>query len=212
LDVREQVARQEDGLAARLELEDEVLHVAGRDRVEARSRLVEEDDLGVVDERLGEADAAHHALGVLPDLALAGVLHPEAGDEVVDPLPAGRAVDVEEPGVEIEGLVRVQEAVEIGLLGQEPDARLGGDVGGGAAEDAGRARAGEEEAEEELHRGGLARPVRADEAEDLAGVDLEIETVERLQAGAPPEILVDLGEALRLDDVLHGIPEYSTRP
>ena len=47
------------------------------------------------------------------------------------------------------------------------------------------------------HRGGLARPVRAEDTEDGAGVDPEIEPVERAR------LAVELDEALRLDRRRH---------
>ena len=48
--------------------QDQRAHVAAAERVEARHRLVEEDDLGVVDQRLGEADALDHPLRELAQL------------------------------------------------------------------------------------------------------------------------------------------------
>ena len=48
--------------------EDQRAHVAAAERIEARHRLVEEDDLGIVDQRLREADALNHALRELAQL------------------------------------------------------------------------------------------------------------------------------------------------
>ena len=56
------------------EPQDHVLHFARADRVEAAGGLVEQDQLGLVDQRLGEADAARHALGVFFQLPLAGAV------------------------------------------------------------------------------------------------------------------------------------------
>ena len=49
------------------------------------------------------------------------------------------------------------------------------DVGGRLAEDEGLAVGGEEQAEQQLDGGGLAGAVGAEQAEDLAAVDLEVE-------------------------------------
>ena len=73
LHVGQQVAAEQDRLALLLEREDQVLHLARADRVEAGRRLVEQDQVGVVDQRLGQADAAGHALGILAKLALAAL-------------------------------------------------------------------------------------------------------------------------------------------
>src|SRR6185369_1144541 len=206
LDVREEVAGEEHGLPALLELEDEVLDLPRGDRIEAAGGLVEDDDCGIVDERLAEADAPGHALGVLAQLALAGVGEAEPGDELVGPLPPGLGVEVEEPAEEVERLVGVEPPIEVGLLGEEPEARLGADVGGGAAEDRRLARGGEDESEEQLEGRGLPRAVGPDQPEDLARVDRDRKIVEALVLGPSPEILVNLGEPFGLDDGVHRSP------
>ena len=60
--VREQVRRKEDGLAAAGEGDDEVLDLAAAQRVEAGRRLVEDDEVRIVDQRLREADPPGHSL------------------------------------------------------------------------------------------------------------------------------------------------------
>ena len=90
LHVGQQVAAHHDRLALVLELQDQVLHLAGADRVEAAGRLVEQDQLGIVDQRLGQADAAGHALGVFLELPLAGPVEADHLDQAVDPLLAAR--------------------------------------------------------------------------------------------------------------------------
>ena len=60
------VGHHEDGEAQRLlQRADEIVEVAGRDRIEARGRLVEKDDLGIERERARERDALGHAAGKL---------------------------------------------------------------------------------------------------------------------------------------------------
>src|SRR4029077_4641383 len=68
-----------------------------------------------------------------------------------------------------------------------------------------------EERGDHLHRRGLPRPVRAEEAEDLAGLDHEIDPVHRAEGGArvrlatqtleqrPPALLELLYKTARLD-------------
>ena len=50
------------------QLQNQVADLAASERIETRHRLVEEDDLGIVDERLRDADALHHALRELAQL------------------------------------------------------------------------------------------------------------------------------------------------
>ena len=56
--------------------QDDVAHVPPADRIESRHRLVEEHHLGIVQQRLREADALEHPLRILPQLEPA--LRPEA--------------------------------------------------------------------------------------------------------------------------------------
>ena len=65
LGVREDVRTEEHRAAAVAQFEDERPHVAAAQRVEPGHRFVEEDDLGIVDERLRQAHALQHALRVL---------------------------------------------------------------------------------------------------------------------------------------------------
>ena len=79
---------------------------------------------------------------------------------------------VEQPAVEVERLLGVEEAIEVGLLRQIADALVLGDVGGRLAENEGIAVGGEKQTQEELDGGGLAGAVGAEQAEDLALADL----------------------------------------
>ena len=100
----------------------------------------------------------------------------------------------------MERFLGVEELVEVGLFGQVADSLVLGDVGRRLAEDEGIALGREEQAEQEFDRGGLARAVRSEQAEDLASFDLEVERFEGLDLGAAPEVAVDLGEVAGLDD------------
>ena len=61
-----------------LELADDVPHALAELDVDAGGRLVEEEHLGLVGERLGDQHAAHHAAGELADLGVALVPEREA--------------------------------------------------------------------------------------------------------------------------------------
>ena len=201
LHVLQAVAAHEDRLALLAQLDDQVLHPARAERVEAGGRLVEDDQLRVVDERLGQADALPHALGVFLEDALLVVGRGRPSRSA----PAARlrrtaGVEVEQPAVEVERLLGVEEAVEVRFLGQVADAFVLVDVGGGLAEDEGLAVGGEEQAEQQLDGGGLAGAVGAEQAEDFALVDLEVEGVQGGLLLPAPEVAVDLGQVARFDD------------
>ena len=199
LHVGQQVAGQQDRLAAAAELDDEVLDLAAADGVQAGGRLVEDEQVGVVDEGLGQADAAGHALGILADGAARARGQADHLQEHLDALAALAAGDLEEPAVVVERLVGVQEAVEVGLLGQEADAVLDLDVAGRLAEDPDAALAGVEQAEHHLDGRGLARAVGAQQAEDLALLDGQAQVADGGDALAHPEVAEDLGQADQFD-------------
>ena len=66
LGVGQDVRAEEHGAAARAKREDQIAHVTTAQRIEARHRLVEEHDLGIVQQRLRQADALDHAFRELP--------------------------------------------------------------------------------------------------------------------------------------------------
>ena len=65
LGVGQDVRAEEHRAALVAQPEDQLAHFATADRIETRHRLVEHDELGIVDERLREPDALDHALRVL---------------------------------------------------------------------------------------------------------------------------------------------------
>ena len=84
LDFAQQVRVEEHRRAARAQLADDVAHEQAAERIEARRRLVEEDERGLVEQRLGEADALQHALAVAAQLAVGGVEQVDAREQLVD--------------------------------------------------------------------------------------------------------------------------------
>ena len=125
---------------------------------------------------------------------------PDHLDQVGDPLPADRPRHVEQPAVKIERLLGVEEAVEVRLLGQVADPFVFRDLGGVAAEDQGLAVGGKQQAEDELDRGGFARSVGPEQAENLAAADFQVERLEGPDLLPPPEIAVNLGEISGFDN------------
>ncbi len=83
------------------------------------SRMTE---VGVVNERLRKADPLPHALGVFLEDALLVGGQADHVDEFGGPLLARVRVDVEQPAVEVERLLGVEEAVQVRLFRQESDA------------------------------------------------------------------------------------------
>ena len=145
------------------------------------------DELGIVDERLRDADALQHALRELAQLQPA--LGADA-DLVEQPARARAALGgaiAEQPGEVLEQLLGRQVVVEVRILGQVADAALDGEIAERPAEQLRAARRREDELHQQLQRGGLAGAVGAEEAEDLARLDLERQAVERPVGPLAPE-------------------------
>ena len=97
------------------------------ERVEARRRLVEEHELGLVEQRLREARALQHALAV--GLAAAGAPRRERRRARAARRCAAssrRAAQPEQPAVEAQQLAAGEPVVKAKVLGQEADPRAGG--------------------------------------------------------------------------------------
>ena len=163
------------------------MDVAAANRVEPRHRLVEEDDLGIVDERLRDAHALQHPLGELPQLhpALRANLH--FVQPAARPHSALRAADAEEAREVLQQLLGRQVVVEVGVLGKVAETALHRHIARRPAQDLGRPAGRVDELHEQLEGGGLARSVGAEEAEDLAGGDRQRDRVQRPVGTRAPE-------------------------
>jgi len=173
--------------------------VSRADRVQACGRLVENEQVRVVDQRLGQADAALHALGVFADGSALHRFQTDHLQQHVDALVAGVAVLVEQSAVVFQRFPGVEEPVEIRLFRQVADAFLGGDVRGQFAEHRDPAGRGKQQPEQDFDGGRLARAVGPQQAEHLVRLDVQVELIDRGDARPHPEVLEDLGQPPRLD-------------
>ena len=154
-------------------------HLVPRGGVEAVGGLVEQHQLGVVGEGLGELGLLLHARGVAAHRAVALLGEADVAQHLGGPLPRrhpGQAGHHREVHDEVAGADVGRQAVVLGQVAdQGPDrAALGADV---VAEHLGLASGGGDEAEQDLEERGLAGAVGADQAGD-AGADVDGERVE----------------------------------
>ena len=172
LDLVERVRRQEDRPARGGALAQEVLELVLHQRVEAAGGLVEDQQLGLVHERLDQADLLTVPLGQLLDgpVQLSSKRSASTSRVAVASTPRTRASQSSwaaggEPLVEGE------------VPRDVPDAAMHLDDVAVAvqAEDLGRAGGGPEVVEQHADGRGLARAVGAEEPEDLARLHLEVD-------------------------------------
>ena len=161
-------------------LVDHFPELAARDRIDAAGRLVEEDDARLVEQRDRERQLLPPAERDRADELIGGVLEPEAREH-----PAGAVADVAiaqvvDAAVERDVLADGEVLVEREALAHVADVALdalglAGDVVSGDGRAAG---GGREQTGQHPDRGGLAGAVRAEEAEHLAGADVEGDAVD----------------------------------
>ena len=173
--------------------------------IERRDGLVEEDDRRPADEGLGDAEALAHAARVGRGAPVGRFGDADAPEQLGD-LALAIGSDAAEAGDVAERLAPGHPAVEPRILGEvaELAAMLAG-RGDRDAVDGGASGRRPGEPGEDLEGGRLAGAVRAEEAEDGAGRDVE------RQVGQCLDALVVLGQPIHRDGVGHGVSLLSSR-
>ena len=175
------MGRQNDGMAVAVEAPHELPQPLPQFDVDARGRLVEHDDRGLVYQGLRHQHAALHPARQRAHVDVGLRREVEVVHHLVDP--AVVAADAEIPGLQAQRLAHGEERVEHQFLRHHPEqparaAVVPGDV---RAENAYRAGIGPCQARDHIDQRGLARAVGAEQAEELALLDREAHSGERAQ-------------------------------
>src|SRR5205807_2167278 len=128
LDLAEQVRVEQHGGAALALGLDDLAHEPPAAGVEARSRLVQEDELGVAQERLRESDALQHALREMAQLLVAVWSEADQVQELRHARAQSCSGHSVEPAMQPEKLGGREPVVKAEVLGQEADLAAGLDV------------------------------------------------------------------------------------
>ena len=201
LELGEDVAADDDGLAHRPQFAEQLTQLDPCARVEAGRRLVEQEHLRIVDQRVRQAEALLHPARQRLDVGVALVGEVDELEQVADhPAPRRRAEAVA-AGEEVEVLPDLHVVVDPERVRHEPEdaTYLVGVPGDGPAGDLGLTGRRQQERREHPERRGLARAVRPDETEDLALGDVEVD------AGHRDRPVVALDQAVGADDGGHSI-------
>ena len=185
--------RQEDRRASLVDATQLVPDGQAARGIEAGRRLVEKQHLGLVHERRREVEASLHPAGVTLDRAIGrvGELHEL---EQLDRTRTGLARrQIEQATLEDEQLATGLPRIEAGLLERDADppphlVRLALDVD---ARDTSAARREREQRRQHPHRRRLARAVRAEKTEHLAGLDPQIDTLHGVDRARPAAVRLD---------------------
>ena len=183
-----------DALAAG-EVDQELPELVAGDGVDPGGGLIEQEHVGLVQNGDGQGQPLLEPQGKLLRGGFEIGAEAEPIDEFVDPGAGTVAGKVEDTGVELEVLTDRELAVEGEGLRHVADALARGQVVGvhGITEELGLALGGGEEPGQHLHRGRLSAAVGAEETEDLAAADGEVDAVHGGEGAKP------LGEVGGLD-------------
>ena len=156
----------------------------------------------------GQIEPAAHAARVGLGRAVGGVGQAEAVEQLVGPGTQLRPGQVGEPADEPQVLAAGEVLVDRGVLPGETDAlahrlRVVGDV---EAEHLGPATVGTEDGREDAHGGGLAGTVGAEQAEDRARRDGQVDAAQGL------DLAEALGQALHPDGRRDGGGRHAGHP
>ena len=198
------VGREHHRLAEIAKTTDHVPRVAARLGIETRRRFVEEEEIGIADEPERHVDPALLSSRQRAEALRAVLAQPDERDRLVD---VARVREV--ASEHADGLTHRVHRIELALLEHEPDplAPCARRPSGIDAEHRHLAGGTGAVALEDLDRGGLARAVRAEQPEDLALADFEIDPLHRLvRSVAFPET------ADRDDGVTHAAGWYPHGP
>src|SRR5262249_47847603 len=124
-DLAQFVRGEEDRLPLGFQPLDDHADLHATHRVEAAAGLVENKQVGIVDQRLREPDALLHALRIRFDLALARVLQLDQLEDGIDPALRVGPRDPKEPRIEPQQFLRREKLVVIGQLRKVTEALAG---------------------------------------------------------------------------------------
>src|SRR5687767_6546106 len=208
------VRREQDRAALPLQVAHAVAEVARGLRIEPDGRLVQDHERRIRQQRAGEREALAHAGRVALDVVVGAVRELHAHERCLDPGTRLTRRHVVQRGEVLEVLARGELPVEAALAGEhraDPGADLARLLHDVDAEHARLAAGRLEEGREHPHRRRLARAVRAEDPEDLARLDGEVDAGDREKAlpavrlpaqaleDRPPALLELLDQAADLD-------------
>src|SRR5581483_5362578 len=192
LDLGQEVRVEEHGDALFAQALEEDAYGAAPDGIERGGRLVEQEQTRLADERLRDAEPLLHSLRHAVDAAVRRV---GEGDEVEQAAAlGGSAARPGEALVQLEHFVGAVPAGEAEELREVAERCARGARAGTGADDLGAAARRPDEADGDLHERRLAGAVRAEQADELALLDFEVDAFQRVDGA---EALAELPDGKR---------------
>ena len=195
------MAAQNHGFAAPRERDDQILYFAATNWIKPRRRFIENHQVGIIDERLGESDAALHPFRELADGARLRRFQADHFQQLFRAPPPFIAGQVKKFSEKLQRLAGIEIAVKIRFFRQIADAFLRGDVFGRLAKNLDVTARRIEQTEQQLDGRGFARTVWAEQAEHFAAPHFKIYVVHRTRLVASPKILEHFRQPAHNDDI-----------
>src|SRR5438270_2867819 len=107
---------------------------------------------------------------------------------------------VKKASVKVERFLGIEESIQVRFFGQVANPLILMNARGRFVEDQSVSVGWEQQTQEQLDCRGFARPVGAEQSEDLASIDLQAESVEGNFLLSAPEVPVDLGQISSFDN------------
>ena len=169
---------QKDTGTLRAQFVDDIAHQAPADRIETRSRFIQDHQRRPVQQCLREPDALQHALGKRAQLFAAEIGQPNPFEEFGRTALQFVRPHSEQLPVQVEKFARCQPFRKTEMLGQETNARKGGAIPHRRPEQIGTARGGLDQTKQHFDRGSFARAVGTQKAKDLTLLHLQGEALD----------------------------------
>ena len=169
------------------------------DRIDAVRRLVEQEDVGLVHQRGGQAEPLRHPFGELLDPHVGPVGEAHALEEPRDPGTEVRSIDARHPPEDRQRLARRQVPGETVPLREIADPAPALRVADANPEERCLVGRGMRQAQEDLDRGRLAGAVWAQKPEDLTRLDPQVDAGQGFHAPATQPGAIHLPQAASLD-------------
>jgi hypothetical protein len=193
-------------LARRVQVADHAPKFLARERIERAERLVEHQEVRLVDQRAAKRRALLHAAGELPRISVALAAEPDRGEQRLGARDILGLVAADAAAMRLDDLERQQQIVERGAPGQQRRRleRHAGDLDGLAdalARDLHASPVGKLQTRRELHQRGLAAAGRSDHGGELAAIDVDRQAIDRERAAGAA---VDVADTVEGDESGHG--------
>src|SRR5579885_3060597 len=175
----QQLRIQQNRRSALALLFNDIAHEPPTERIEAGSRLIQKQQPGVIQQRLGQANPLQHPLGKLPQLFIPVRRKPDAVQQLGNAFPQRFAADPIEPSMQAQQFRRGEPVIEAEVLRQKSNIGPGLSISSRMAKEQRRAARRLHQSKQHLDRRALACAVRSQKAEDLTPRNFESEVSHR---------------------------------